>query len=236
MITATATAAALHTNTWFIPVIIGAAAADSINPCAFSILFLSISFMFSLGRDRRSILKAGALYIAGIALVYMMIGVGILRVLSLFSVPNVLGKVGALILVGYSLVSLANELFPSFPIKLKIPADTHGVLARVIRVATMPAAFLLGALVGLFEFPCTGGPYLFVLSLIHDQKTFWAGFGYLLVYNFIFVAPLIVILALSTTKKALDKAERLRRLESKKGRLAFDLVLLGVGLALFIGL
>lgn len=225
-----------HAGAWFAPVIIGAAAADSINPCAFSVLFLSISFMLSLGKDRRSIVAAGSLYIAGIAVTYMMIGVGLLKALSALAVPNMLGKAGALILIAYSAIGLANELFPSFPIKLKIPAGAHPLLARVIRVATMPGAFLLGVLVGLFEFPCTGGPYLFVLSLIHDQKTFWSGFGYLALYNLIFVSPLIAILALSTTKAALERVERLRRLESKKGRLVFDLALLAVGFALFIGL
>ena len=88
----------------------------------------------------------------------MLIGVGILRVLSAFAMPNVLGKVGAAILVAYSLIGLLNEFFPAFPIKLKIPAQSHQTLARFIHKASLPAAFALGVLVGLFEFPCTGGP------------------------------------------------------------------------------
>ena len=39
---------------------------------------------------------------------------------------------------------------------------------------------ILGALVALFEFPCTGGPYLFVLTLLHDYANFWKGFWYLI--------------------------------------------------------
>ena len=57
---------AAHASSWFLPVIAGAAVADSINPCAFSILFLSIAFLFSLNKDRKYILKAGGLYIFGI--------------------------------------------------------------------------------------------------------------------------------------------------------------------------
>jgi len=221
---------------WFLPVIMGAAAADSINPCAFSILFLSVTFLFSMNKDRAYILKAGGLYIFGIGLIYILIGVGMLKVLSLFAVPNVLGKVGAGILVLYSIVSLLGELFPNFPLKLKIPTESHATIAKIIHKGTMPASFLLGVLVGLFEFPCTGGPYLFVLSLLHDQATFWSGFGYLLIYNLIFVSPLIAILLFSTNRIVLEKVDRLRRIETKKGRLVLDLVLLAIGVALLVTL
>ncbi len=223
---------AAHTSSWFLPVIAGAAIADSINPCAFSVLFLSIAFLFSLNKDRKHILTAGGLYIFGIAFVYTLIGIGILKVLSLFAIPNVLGKIGAAILIVYSVISLINEFFPSFPIKLKIPESSHTTLAKVIHKGTMPAAFVLGVLVGLFEFPCTGGPYLFVLSLLHDQTTFWQGFGYLLAYNVIFVLPLIIILFTATSSAILNKVDRLRKLESKKARIVLDIILLVIGLGM----
>lgn len=223
-------------GSWFLPVIMGAALADSINPCAFSILFLSITFLFSLGKDRRYILSAGGLYILGIAFVYTLIGVGMLKVLSIFSVPNILGKIGALVLVGYSLVSILGELLPDFPLKLKIPTESHPTIARMIHKGTKPAALALGVLVGLFEFPCTGGPYLFVLSLLHDKATFWSGFCYLILYNIIFVLPLVIILMVSTTKTILEKADRIRKIKSKKGRIILDTILFLVGLTLFITL
>ena len=219
---------------WFLPIIAGAAIADSLNPCAFSILFLSIAFLMSLGKDRKFILAAGGLYIFGIAFVYTLIGVGILKVLSLFSIPNVIGTIGAWILVLYSLIGIINEFFSSFPLKLKMPAKSHETLGKTIHKATIPTAFILGILVGLFEFPCTGGPYLFVLSLLHDQTTFWVGFGYLLIYNFIFVLPLIVILLISTNRVILNKVDGLRRLETKKSRVFLNIALLALGLFLLI--
>ena len=219
---------------WFLPVIAGAAIADSLNPCAFSILFLSIAFLMSLGKDRKFILAAGGLYIFGIAFVYTLIGVGILKVLSFFSIPYVIGTIGAWILVAYSILGIINEFFPTFPIKLKMPVRSHETLGKTIHKATIPTAFILGILVGLFEFPCTGGPYLFVLSLLHDQTTFWVGFGYLLIYNFIFVLPLIVILIVSTNRTVLNKVDNLRRLETKKSRILLDVVLLALGVFLLI--
>jgi len=220
-------------NGWFLPVIAGAAVADSINPCAFSILFLTIVFLFSLGKNRKFIVMAGGAYILGIALVYTLIGVGILQVLSMFAIPNFMAKIGASILIVYSLIALANEFFPNFPIKLKIPSKSHEIIGKIVHRASLPAALLLGIVVGLFEFPCTGGPYLFVLSLLHDQKTFWSGFGYLLIYNFIFVLPLIVMLALASSRTALEKADKLRKLETKKMRLILNFILLAVGVLIF---
>ena len=172
---------------------------------------------------------AGGAYILGIALIYTFIGVGILQVLSIFAIPNFMAKVGATILIVYSLIAIINEFFPAFPIKLKIPQSSHEIIGKIVHRASLPAALLLGIAVGLFEFPCTGGPYLFVLSLLHDQKTFWSGFGYLIIYNFIFVLPLIIMLALASSRIALEKADRLRKLETKKARLVLDFILLAVG-------
>jgi cytochrome c biogenesis protein CcdA len=218
---------------WFLPVIVTAAAIDSVNPCAFSILFLTLTFLFSLGKNRKFILFAGGMYILGIALVYTLIGVGMLQVLSILNIPNGLAKVGALILVLYCIIGIINEFFPTFPIKLKIPTTTHQTLARVIHKATVPTSFFLGILVGLFEFPCTGGPYLFVLGLLHDHTSFWNGFAYLIIYNIVFVAPLIIMLIVATNRGVLEKLDRLRKLETRKSRLVLLSFLLVIAIVIF---
>jgi cytochrome c biogenesis protein CcdA len=128
---------------------------------------------------------------------------------------------------------LINEFFPSFPIKLKIPEGTHTTLAKVIQKGSIPAFFVLGALVAMFEFPCTGGPYLFVLTLLHDYANFWKGFWYLIIYNIVFVLPLILILAFATNKIMIEKIDKLRRLETKKARVILLLVLVVFGLIIF---
>ncbi len=144
-----------------------------------------------------------------------------------------MAKVGASILLIYSIIGLVNEFFPDFPIKLKIPESSHSTIARVISKGSIPAFFLLGALVALFEFPCTGGPYLFVLTLLHDYASFWKGFWYLIIYNIVFVSPLILILVFATNKVMIEKIDKLRRLETKKARVVLLLVLIAFGLIIF---
>jgi cytochrome c-type biogenesis protein len=214
-------------------VIGGAALVDSINPCAFSMLFLTITFLFSLGKNRGYILKIGSVYIFGIFLVYISIGLGVLKVLSFFNIPNGLAKIGALAIIIFAAIAIINEFFPKFPIKLKIPQGTHGILARFIEKASIPSAFILGILVGMFEFPCTGGPYLFVLGLLHDTATFWSGFGYLVYYNIIFVLPLMIALIGATNAKVAEKIDILRRQETRRSRLILSLIMIALGAIIF---
>lgn len=219
---------------WIPGLIAISALIDSINPCAFSVLFLTITFLFSLNRDRKSIIKAGLAYILGIFITYILIGLGILKVLSLFNIPNLMSKAGAIIIIGFGIIALINEFFPNFPIKLKIPKFAYGNIAKIMEKATIPAALLLGFVVGLFEFPCTGGPYLFVIGLLHDQMNFFKGFGYLIFYNLIFILPLIVILLISANKAVYQIMDKVRRAETKKARIWIALIMITLGLLVFV--
>ncbi|KKW48023.1 MAG: hypothetical protein UY99_C0017G0020 [Parcubacteria group bacterium GW2011_GWA1_59_11] len=214
---------------WLLPLVAVSALLDSVNPCAFSILLLTIAFLMSLGRLRGNILKIGGFYIAGIFAVYMLIGLGLLQVLHLFDTPHFMAKVGAWLLILLGAINVANEFFPAFPVKLRIPQAAHTKIGEFMNRATLPAAFALGALVGLCEFPCTGGPYLMVLGLLHDQATFASGIGYLLFYNLIFILPLAVILFLASDRTLLDKVQAWRRSETARMRLWSGLAMVVLG-------
>ncbi len=220
---------------WLLPLVGVAALIDSINPCAFSILLLTIAFLLSLGRLRSKILEVGGFYIAGIFVVYMLIGLGILQALHIFDTPHFMAKVGATLLIALGGINLINYFFPAFPIKLKIPQVAHEGISSLMAKATLPAAFALGVLVGLCEFPCTGGPYLMVLGLLHDQATFVSGLAYLLLYNAIFILPLVIILLIASNGALLERAREWQRSAAGKERLwgGIAMVLLGVIVFLF---
>jgi cytochrome c-type biogenesis protein len=218
----------------FLPLVLATALVDSFNPCALSVLLLTIAFLFSLGRIRSDILKVGGIYIFGIFLVYLLIGLGILRVLTLFSVPNFMGKLGAAIITVVGAVSVMNALFPRFPIKLKIPDGAHGRIAALMEKASLPAALALGALVGISQFPCTGGPYLMILGLLHDSRTALAGFGYLVFYNLIFVVPLVVVLLVASNETLLAKAQAWRKGSTHGMHLWGGIAMILLGLLIFL--
>lgn len=221
-------------GSWLLPLVVVSSLVDSINPCAISVLLLTIAFLFSIGKLREKIFLIGGTYILGIFVVYVLIGLGILSVLQVFSIPNFMGRIGASILIAVGAINLINEFFPKFPIKLKIPDSAHHPMAVMMEKASIPAAFLLGALVALFEFPCTGGPYLLVLGLLHDQGTYIKGFGYLILYNFIFVLPLLIILFVASDKKLLTKFQVWQEREDKMLRFWSGIAMIILGLIIFI--
>ncbi len=215
-------------------IITTAALVDSVNPCAFSVLILTIAFLFTLGRDRLNILKIGLLYIFGIFIVYILIGLGILQTLQIFNIPNFMGKVGASLLIIWGIIELLGAIFPNFPIKLKIPQGSHRTMAKLMEKGSAPTAFLLGGFVGLCEFPCTGGPYLLVLGLLHDQATFWKGLGYLIYYNLVFILPLIIILLIANNKTLLEKTQKWKSENMKGMRYISSLAMIILGIVIFL--
>lgn len=221
-------------GSWILPLVIVSSLIDSINPCAFSILFLTIAFLFNLGRSQKEIFKIGGVYILGIFIVYLLIGLGILQVLHLFNTPHFMARVGAILLLAWGGINLVNYFFPKFPIKLKIPSLAHHRLAKLMHRATMPAAFGLGVLVGLCEFPCTGGPYLMILGLLHDRGTYVNGLSYLLLYNLIFVSPLVVILGLASQPQLHNRIKTWRKANSGQMELIGNLILIGIGITILL--
>lgn len=229
---------------WLLPLVGIAALIDSVNPCAFSILILTIAFLFSIGKFRSSILKIGGSYIAGIFIVYILIGLGILQTLHLFNMPHFMAKVGAFLLIALGAINIINEFFPAvtkvlagkpseFPIKLRIPRAAHHKMAELMEKGSVPTAFLLGGLVGLCEFPCTGGPYLMVLGLLHNQVTYLKGLGYLFLYNAIFILPLVIILLISSNKAVLLKVKSWQQKEKSLMRLGGGIAMVALGIIIF---
>lgn len=219
---------------WLLPLVGIAALIDSVNPCAFGILLLTIAFLFSIGETRSGIIKIGGIYILGLFTVYILIGLGILQVLHLFNTPHFMAKVGSGLLIALGGVNLIGVIFPSFPVRFRIPQAAHRKMAQLVNRASLPSAFLLGGLVGLCEFPCTGGPYLMILGLLHDQGTYLSGVGYLLLYNLIFVLPLLAILAIAGNETLTAKIQIWKKTETKNMKIYGGIAMIILGILIYL--
>lgn len=142
-------------------------------------------------------------------------------------------SVGAILLIALAGINLINKFFPSFPIKLRIPHAAHRKIAQLMEKASLPTAFLLGGLVGLCEFPCTGGPYLMVLGLLHDRVTYLSGVGYLLLYNLIFVLSLIIIMLIASNQGLLEKVQNWKKAETANMCVLGSLAMIILGIIIF---
>jgi len=218
---------------WLLPLVLASAVLDSVHPCSFSILLITIAFLFGMQMDRKKILRIGGVYIAGIFASYLLIGLGILKVLHLFNTPHFMGKLGAAVLILFGALNIVNELFSRFPLKLKIPSVSHHVLGWLMEKSSLPATFGLGVLVGICQFPCMGGPYLMVIGLLHDKMTYFSGFGYLTLYNLILIIPLAAVLWIAANEVIVDKIQEWKRTNLKGLRLWAGLAMIAIGILIF---
>ena len=109
-------------------------------------------------------------------------------------------------------------------------------MGKLLGRVSLSAVFLVGVLVALCEFPCTGGPYLMILGLLHDSTTYVSGFGYLIFYNLLFVLPLVLILLVASHKELLLKVNTWRKTETKKMKLwvCAAMLVLGIIILFFV--
>lgn len=213
-----------------IPLVVGAALVDSINPCAFAVLIILLSSMTIIKRDKTA-LKGGLLFAFGIFLSYFLMGLGIYKALASFQLSLTLLKavgVLALILGVWNLVDFAAYNKHIHPIE--VPMSWRPKMKSIIRKATSPlGAFIIGMLISLFLVPCTSGPYLVIISMLSQKVTFVPAVFYLLLHNLIFVTPMVIITLLVYRGLDPEKAENLRQKNIHRLHLIAGLILLAMG-------
>jgi cytochrome c-type biogenesis protein len=196
-----------------LPTVIVAAAVDGINPCAFTVLLLFITTMLatmqageqSLRAIRGRILSLGGIYIAAVFLTYLGLGVGMLKALDFFTREHLPARFGALAAILFGLWMLKDFFLPDLGWRLQAPSQVGTMARQMAKKATIPALVLGGFLIGLCTVPCSGAVYLGVLSLLALQPSALLGYGYLVLYNLIFVLPLVVILIAASARPTLNR-------------------------------
>ena len=214
-----------------IPLVIGAALVDGINPCAFSVLIFLLLTIMSLG-SRRKMLEVGVSFIFAVFVFYFLSGLGLFTVIQISGVSRAISVVAAFIALAAGVLSFRDAFRKEGGPALAIPESRKGMIERFARVGSVPAAFALGILVGMFELPCTGGIYLAILSLLSQEMTLMQGIPLLLLYNLIFILPLVVILAVVAYGISTERLETWRVEKRKMVRVIMGLVMIGLGILL----
>jgi cytochrome c biogenesis protein CcdA len=195
-------------QTLTLPLVITAGLIDGFNPCAFAVLLLFITFTMGMlqmqTNYRYGLMKVGLIYISGIFVTYVLIGVGLLSTISFISTTHAVGKAAAFISMILGVVVMKDYFIPGSSF-LVIPERMHKSINNWIRRTTSPAVFGAGILVGLCTVPCSGGIYLAVIGLLSLQTTLSKGILYLLLYNLMLIVPLVIILLASSNRAVVDK-------------------------------
>lgn len=212
---------------------------DGINPCAFTVLLLFVTAMLAtlqantvadINAARARIVGMGSIYIAAVFLTYLALGVGLLATSALFSRFHAPARIGAVLAIGMGLWMLKDVFLPELGPRLAAPKVVGQWTVDAARKATIPAMILGGFLIGLCTVPCSGAVYLAVLSLLSLQSSALVGFGYLVLYNLMFILPLVVLLLAASARPTLNRLAHwnLHHKEGVRLALGASVVLMGL--------
>jgi cytochrome c biogenesis protein CcdA len=191
--------------------VLGAGLIDGLNPCAFATLVFFVSYLAFTGRRGRDVLFVGISFTLGVFLTYLLVGVGLLKVVQSLSFFSALGR-WVYLITALLCMTLAVLTFRDYSraregqqsdMTLKLPTNLRRRINKVIREsaqmrAFVAVAFFTGFVVSLLELACTGQVYLPTIIYVMSQPDL-AGqaFLYLLLYCLMFILPLVVVFVLS---------------------------------------
>jgi cytochrome c biogenesis protein CcdA len=212
--------------------IIAAGLIDGINPCAFTVLIFFISFLTLMGYRRKGLLAIGLTFILAVFLTYLAIGLGLfkglygLRYFYIFTkrvyyvtaaICFILASLNLRDFLEYRKTKSADSL------KVKLPPAVRQRINSIIAMFYRPESkgkiktkivliigtLVVGFLVSLLEAICTGQVYLpVIVFILKDPALRIRAMVYLLLYNFMFIVPLLLILLVAmigVSSKALEQ-------------------------------
>ncbi len=179
------------------PAVIVSGLIDGLNPCAFGVLLSFVAVLLAG-------VALGGAYVGGMFLTYLLLGAGLITVVSFFAQTHLPVRIMGVVVVVLGLWMLKDVLLPEAGPALAMPARFHGVVRRALAQTTPIGLFIAGGLVGLCTVPCSGAIYLGVLALI-AREPLGTRLGYLLLYNVMFVVPLLAVLAAVANRRTLNR-------------------------------
>ena len=211
------------------------AAVDSINPCAIGVLILMLSVVITSGNSTKRMIFLGSLYTFAIFLVYLLAGIGLVYYFArvpLFIAEYISITVGIFIALA-GLVEIKDYFWYGRWFSLSIPYAASKMLENYASRSTAWGVIFLGMFVSAVELPCTGAPYLAIITVLSQYFDFTA-FLLLVLYNLIFVSPLLVILFLVAEGKKLQDVKQWKQESRGTMRLAIGLLLIGLSWLLIL--
>ena len=182
---------------------------DGINPCAFSTLVFFMSLLSVAKVRNRALLLLGVSFCLASFLTYLALGFGLFRVLHLFSGFTALRSAiewsMAVVLLVLAFLSFRDAIRfrknaraddVTLQLSTGMKKRIHDVMRRGLgNTSVVAGGLLIGTVVTVIESVCTGQVYVPTLVLILKDSTFSEPRAWmlLLLYNVLFVLPLVII-------------------------------------------
>lgn len=220
-----------------IPAVISAAAVDAINPCEFAILIILLTTILAAGIRKRA-LYAGLAFSLSIFISYYLMGLGLYSAIQAAGISKAFYAIMAIVAVVIGLFNLKDYLWYGKWFIMEVPLSWRPRMKAVLRgITSVPGAFLIGFVISLFLLPCTSGPYVVILGLLAETTTRNYAMALLLLYNLIFILPMIgITLAIYFGFTTTEKAEEWRQRKLKTLHLIAGIILVLLGIGMFIAM
>jgi len=226
-----------------LPKVLSLAAVDSVNPCAFAVLLMMlVSVMLYNPGNRRSILFAGLAFVTSVFVMYFLYGLVFIKLFQVIQALSIVrfwfSKVLAGGAIAFGILNIRDFVrYKPGRLGTEMPLVMRPKVKRILsKVTSTKGAFLTGIIVTVFLLPCTIGPYIIAAGIL-SVFDMVQNVPILLLYNLVFVAPMIAIvggvyLGLSKVQDIYQWKER----NISKLHLIAGIVIVGLGVALLLGL
>lgn len=217
--------------------VISAAAVDAINPCAFAVLIILLTTILAAKQKKRAA-YAGLAFTLSIYLSYFLMGLGLYSAIQAAGVSHWFYGIVAVLAIIVGLFNLKDYFAYGKWFVMEVPMSWRPKLQCILKgVTSVPGAFLIGFVVSLFLLPCTSGPYIVILGLLAKAATKNYALILLLLYNFIFILPMLLITgAIYWGFTTTEKAEAWRKSKLKLLHLIAGLIILALGIGMIIAM
>lgn len=222
-----------------LPILTAAALTNGLNPCGIgmTVTFLGYLLIFGQTKEKRGLLKIGAVYVLAVFLTYLMTGLlfyGLAFYMQRLWLASIFKYIlgGLITLAG--LIQLKDVFLPDLPIHLRMSMGGFERISKLMGKASLPVAFLVGFLTTAFSTPCMMPLYIGTAAVIaRSGLPMGAVLGYFLYYNLIFILPMIVVWVAMTAGKEVVEMKEISHKTEKWARLVLGLFMIGIGLWLF---
>ncbi len=230
----------IDANTVSLPLFtVAVAGLDAFNPCAFFVLLFLLSLLVH-ARSRWRMALVGGVFVVISGVMYFAFMAAWLNVFLVTGQLRWVTTAAGVIALAIALFSMKDYFFPDTAGSLSIPDSAKpGLFARMRKLTTgdaLPTVLLgtvaLAAVANSYELLCTAGfPLVFTRVLTLNDLGTSAYYGYLTLYNVVYVVPLLVIVGVFVWTLG---SRKLSENEGQFLKLMSGMMMLGLGLLLVI--
>jgi hypothetical protein len=221
----------------FVTVVI--AAVDAFNPCAFFVLMFLLSMMLRTG-SRSRMLLVGGIFLFFSGFLYFLFMAAWLNLFRVIGELGVITMIAALVAILAGLINVKDFFWFKQGVSLSIPDGakpklyerTRDLLKAHSLVTLVPATIALALFANLYEFLCTAGfPMVYTRILTLSELSNLEYYLYLILYNVIYVLPMLVIVIAFAVSLG---GRKLQEREGRHMKLISGMMMLSLGMILLI--